>query len=1100
MSTFPQFNKPGPELFYDLVNKTNGTSFRLGDLVLENPQPGTHPEHSFVNTIIVVKGTDRVAFKGPEPLHYRRVDLNLLLGQQNVAFDLPEGTTDFTTDDLIPLINARFEIMLGAEDIVGNNWTIDPDNDLQVTIEATVTCLTYVGQLELTIKKPAGEVVDPLLTIEAQRYVDAGQSFALTVRSIDGPVRVDTVVNLDYSEARPDVDYTYPGPTLTIPAGAESASVTVQTLDNGVSDGDKTLVVRLMSGSGYEAGSPDMAYITIVEPWVVLPTERHFFFNANTPANDEEVKTTIEVTKPSFEQFLLMAKTAQLFSPVQELGVGFEPMEPELRPVSHTENFGVIHWDELDLQRKYAPIGDLVNDRGDFAYIVPDQAHDNYNPTGINLRIRLEADTANAWQAELIYEPKAKWGRFISSAGRDTFAPFPPGQNADDPEPSPLPMGTTTLDYSGKLLPIATSYGIRLALTRLDNRSLVTAGIDIHNGFFVQMYNADYSFYKGFEAADIVDNKAEFEQNSRSGGIELSPDGKRLTMWYIPSTADEVCSVEMGIDQSNYTRPIKLTLVSNSHPASVRDVNDSTRNYPLTGPGQVIEYVQSDMRAMLVMPSAGVGVRMETVFDVELKVPNQADNDITSNLTVEFENAQFTDGTDFANASTFQQVRIVQPMGSKMFDIPQFEAGVNNQILAGAGTAPGWWGGIYLLDNKLNVYIDTVDTYATSPTQGDETSPDVPVISQWFAFDSARVTSADSTPVPADLPTIFGQGSGNIDAGHAFGPSFPKFAVSLPTGILVESTPDDAVAQGPSWIYIDRRAPTVVGHGLVRIRENKVAQMVSAAVDDVIMLYCAQLNSFGTPDATVGQYWARGIDLLGNAMPNDFHIQTVDSGEPAFALWHRTQHNGKFCYHDRAGGGLGSFFWYDLPVATGQVRLWPVEIRNNTGSRLGTVVAHTDGRIWFANINDDFNNGATGTWHLLSNADLVLKGSATLDLSTFVPLSVMQNGSGGYRLGGWIGGTFTPSAEAAGVTGYQGDNGNYRISIGPYGHAGQPMRPGIDFEPLTSWMHSVNTRDRSKWGMRGQFVAVNWQSNGRRALRYGGPTFYNPGVEDDQGT
>lgn len=1097
MSTFPQFNKPGPELFYDLVNKTNNTSFRLGDLVLAYPEPGTHPEHSFVNTTIVVTGTDRVAFKGPQPLFYRRVDLNLLLGQENLAFDMPVGTSDFTTDDLLPLINARFELRLGMEDVVANGWTIDPDNDLTITVEAAARSLTYVGQLQLTIKKPAGEVPIRTMGLSAVSSVEAGQTLNVSVICQEGPVAVDTLVNIDYSEARLDEDYVYPGPTILVPAGSDYGTVGIRTLDNGISDGDQTLAVRLMPGSGYAVGDPVMLNIAIVEPVNDLPSERHFFFNPNTPSNSPEIKTTIETTKQSFEEFLLMAKTAQLEGPIQELGVGNPPAE--LLPVSRTENFGVIHWTELELQSKYAPVGDLLNDYGAFAYVIPTQERDGYEPTGVNLRIRFETDAPNAWDVRLDYQPKAKWNRFMSWEGTQTFAPFPPGMNDGDPQSAPLPIGTTRLDYNGKLLPIAASYGIRVSAKRLDNRSLVPAGISPDGGYFIEMYNTGYTFYKGFEKADLVDNKGEHTENGRTGGIEIAPDGKRLTMWYVPSTADEVCSVDMGIDQNNYTRPIKLTLVSNSHPASVQSNYDSSIDYPLTTPGQVIEYVQSDMKARLIMPSAGVGVRMETVFDVELQIPNEADNDLTSNLTVVFENAQYTDGTTTANAWTFQQVRINQPMGSRIFDIPQFEAGVDNQIVAGAGTFAGNWGGIYLMDNKLNVYIDTVDSRGNSPSDGDETSADVPLITQWFPFDASRVRSADSAEVPANLPTIFGQGSGNIDAGQAFGASHPKFAVSLPTGILVESTPVNDISQGPSWIYIDRRAPTVVGHGIIRLRENKVAQMVSAPVDDVIMLYCAQLDTFSDPEAILTQYWARGIDLSGNTMPNDFHIQSVDSGDPTFALWHRTSHNGKFCYHDRAGGGLGSFFWYDLPVATGEVRLWPVEIRNDFGSRLGTIVAHRDGRMWFANINDTFSNGQTGTWHLLPNTNLVLKGASTLDLDTFVPLSVVSDGAGGFALAGWIGGTFTAD-EAAGVVGYQGDNGDYRISIGPYGYAGQPITAGAGFDPLPRRMFAINTRDRGKWGMRGQFTAINWQNNGRRALRYGGPVYYNPGVDDEQGT
>lgn len=168
MSTFPQFNKPGIDLFYDLVNKTNTTSFRVGDLILGLPAVGAHPEHSFVNTIIQVSGTDRVAFKGPQPLHYRRIDIGLLLSQENLSFSLPEGTTNFTTADVLPLVNARFQIRLEAADVVSGSWTADPDADQNIVLEIAASSLTYTNQVTLKILK-AGDVPEPAADFEFNR-------------------------------------------------------------------------------------------------------------------------------------------------------------------------------------------------------------------------------------------------------------------------------------------------------------------------------------------------------------------------------------------------------------------------------------------------------------------------------------------------------------------------------------------------------------------------------------------------------------------------------------------------------------------------------------------------------------------------------------------------------------------------------------------------------------------------------------------------------------------------------------------------------------------------------------------------------------------
>jgi hypothetical protein len=60
-------------------------------------------------------------------------------------------------------------------------------------------------------------------------------------------------------------DYQTLASSVTIPAGAASATITVTPIDDAVFDADKTVIATIQPGAGYEAGTSNSATITIVE-------------------------------------------------------------------------------------------------------------------------------------------------------------------------------------------------------------------------------------------------------------------------------------------------------------------------------------------------------------------------------------------------------------------------------------------------------------------------------------------------------------------------------------------------------------------------------------------------------------------------------------------------------------------------------------------------------------------------------------------------------------------------------------------------------------------------------------------------------------------
>lgn len=120
---------------------------------------------------------------------------------------------------------------------------------------ATVTILGDSGAVQPTATITAGNL-----------RVNGGTPAQFTI-GFDRPTSVATEIGLAFGgDAVPGSDFNPPGGVVTVPAGQTSLTVNVPTLNNGLVQPDKNLVVSLTSGAGYAVGSPSSAQVLILAP------------------------------------------------------------------------------------------------------------------------------------------------------------------------------------------------------------------------------------------------------------------------------------------------------------------------------------------------------------------------------------------------------------------------------------------------------------------------------------------------------------------------------------------------------------------------------------------------------------------------------------------------------------------------------------------------------------------------------------------------------------------------------------------------------------------------------------------------------------------
>lgn len=139
----------------------------------------------------------------------------------------------------------------------------------------TAGSVLYLDAFQLVYNSP--QATDPTVTLSVSpATISEGQSAVFTV-SLDAAAASDITVNLaglPTGTAAFGTDYTVVGltvPSVTIPAGQTSVSVTVNALTDTETEGAETVVVSLAAGTGYVLGTSSSATLTINDVPVGAP-------------------------------------------------------------------------------------------------------------------------------------------------------------------------------------------------------------------------------------------------------------------------------------------------------------------------------------------------------------------------------------------------------------------------------------------------------------------------------------------------------------------------------------------------------------------------------------------------------------------------------------------------------------------------------------------------------------------------------------------------------------------------------------------------------------------------------------------------------------
>lgn len=164
---------------------------------------------------------------------------------------------------------------------------------------ATAPTQTLIGTVQAdaayTVGTPSSATISvqssatPTITVSGTTSIEPGQSAVVTIDADAAPAN-DLLVNLGIGgNAQADVDYVAFPPNVVIPAGQTTATVTVQSKTSSTIKPDRFVIVGIAQGTGYTAGSPPSATVTIqgsagsVQPVVSIGAS-NLRVNAGTPA------------------------------------------------------------------------------------------------------------------------------------------------------------------------------------------------------------------------------------------------------------------------------------------------------------------------------------------------------------------------------------------------------------------------------------------------------------------------------------------------------------------------------------------------------------------------------------------------------------------------------------------------------------------------------------------------------------------------------------------------------------------------------------------------------------------------------------------------
>jgi hypothetical protein len=123
---------------------------------------------------------------------------------------------------------------------------------------------TFMVTVNTKVKKPK----TPSVTVSASpASISEGGSAVYTISATTANPSQPTIVNYSMSGTAVPANqfYTLSGTPnqVTIPSGASSATVTLDTLNNSLSTGSETAIMTIGSGSGYKISKTKSATVTI---------------------------------------------------------------------------------------------------------------------------------------------------------------------------------------------------------------------------------------------------------------------------------------------------------------------------------------------------------------------------------------------------------------------------------------------------------------------------------------------------------------------------------------------------------------------------------------------------------------------------------------------------------------------------------------------------------------------------------------------------------------------------------------------------------------------------------------------------------------------
>ncbi|MFN8025983.1 MAG: Calx-beta domain-containing protein [Acidimicrobiia bacterium] len=141
-----------------------------------------------------------------------------------------------------------------------NNNLVQPDQTLTVALD---------NGSGYTVGSPASASTTivsttlPQMTVSGTTTVQAGQNAVITVTADQAPAQ-DTQVNFQVGgSAQPGTDYTAFSPTVLLPAGQTSATLTVDTKTTSTVKPARTIVLSMQQSASYKVGPVSSATVTI---------------------------------------------------------------------------------------------------------------------------------------------------------------------------------------------------------------------------------------------------------------------------------------------------------------------------------------------------------------------------------------------------------------------------------------------------------------------------------------------------------------------------------------------------------------------------------------------------------------------------------------------------------------------------------------------------------------------------------------------------------------------------------------------------------------------------------------------------------------------